>query len=449
MPINYPQFDELVEQIIFEFRQQLPDIDPTVKGSWANGFVVGTAIMAQALSLNIRDLETQLFPQFAIEDLLDRWGSYEGLTRLTTSESEGKISVTGTLSTFIPQFTQLTKNEITYETQVGASIATKNQSIVSITRIGGIATVVTNGEHELATPQSVTISGANETDYNGTFEITVIDSTTFTYTVPGSPTTPATGTIAVATDYASISVKSIETGTSTNQNPSAVLTFVSTPSGADNDAIVQVPGLVGGAAQETDEAYRERILLSRSIIQGVFTTDQILLSALSIVGNTRVFIINPEDSVCDGAAPAPGFTPSPGQVAIYILRDNDPNIIPSQIILDQTKQAIISNGRLPAHVSEIDVFVLAPVPLEVDFAFSSINPDTPTMRTAIENQLTAFFEDSVDFQTDIPETSYTASIQNTRDTQTGEFLQTFSLTSPTGLISVANGEIAIRGTVTF
>jgi hypothetical protein len=40
-----------------------------------------------------------------------------------------------------------------------------------------------------------TITGATETAYNGTYRITSTGSTTFTYTVLGSPTTPATGTI--------------------------------------------------------------------------------------------------------------------------------------------------------------------------------------------------------------------------------------------------------------
>ena len=39
------------------------------------------------------------------------------------------------------------------------------------------------------------IRGANETDYNGDFIVTVTDANTFTYTVSGSPATPATGTI--------------------------------------------------------------------------------------------------------------------------------------------------------------------------------------------------------------------------------------------------------------
>lgn len=75
----------------------------------------------------------------------------------------------------------------------------QNETIVlnvsSITRVGAIATATTTVPHYLSTGKSVTISGATETDYNGAFIVTVISATQFTYTVTGTPATPATGTI--------------------------------------------------------------------------------------------------------------------------------------------------------------------------------------------------------------------------------------------------------------
>ncbi len=68
-------------------------------------------------------------------------------------------------------------------------------AVTSITRVTTTATVTTTAAHNYATNDFVVIAGAVETDYNGTFEITVLTTTTFTYTVAGSPTTPATGTI--------------------------------------------------------------------------------------------------------------------------------------------------------------------------------------------------------------------------------------------------------------
>lgn len=68
-------------------------------------------------------------------------------------------------------------------------------SVTSITRSGSTATVTTATAHGLNTGNQTTIAGAVETDYNGTFTVTVVSSLVFTYTVPGTPSTPATGTI--------------------------------------------------------------------------------------------------------------------------------------------------------------------------------------------------------------------------------------------------------------
>lgn len=67
-------------------------------------------------------------------------------------------------------------------------------SVSGITRVGSEATV-TAPSHRFVTGQSVVIAGAGQAAYNGTFEVVYSDDNTFTYTVAGSPATPATGTI--------------------------------------------------------------------------------------------------------------------------------------------------------------------------------------------------------------------------------------------------------------
>lgn len=66
-------------------------------------------------------------------------------------------------------------------------------SVTSITRSGTTATVTVDNSFTVNT--YVTISGADQTEYNGTFRVQSATSTAFTITVSGSPVTPATGTI--------------------------------------------------------------------------------------------------------------------------------------------------------------------------------------------------------------------------------------------------------------
>jgi len=73
-----------------------------------------------------------------------------------------------------------------------------DKSVSSITRSSTTATA-TSTAHGYTSGDVVNIRGADQSEYNGDFTITVVDADTFTYTVSGSPATPATGTI-VAND---------------------------------------------------------------------------------------------------------------------------------------------------------------------------------------------------------------------------------------------------------
>lgn len=69
-------------------------------------------------------------------------------------------------------------------------------SVSSITQTSGVATVTTATAHGRSNHDWVTIAGADQAAYNGEQHITSVPSTTtFTFTVDSSTTTPATGTI--------------------------------------------------------------------------------------------------------------------------------------------------------------------------------------------------------------------------------------------------------------
>jgi hypothetical protein len=67
-------------------------------------------------------------------------------------------------------------------------------SVSAITRTGDIATVSAT-DHGFKSSDIVTISGADQDEYNGQHRIRYIDDDSFSYSVASEPTTPATGTI--------------------------------------------------------------------------------------------------------------------------------------------------------------------------------------------------------------------------------------------------------------
>lgn len=68
------------------------------------------------------------------------------------------------------------------------------ETVTSISRSGSTATVA-HTSHGLVDATKVKIKGANQQGYNGIYTITYIDANSYSYTVSGSPATPATGTI--------------------------------------------------------------------------------------------------------------------------------------------------------------------------------------------------------------------------------------------------------------
>jgi len=60
-------------------------------------------------------------------------------------------------------------------------------SISTITNVGLVATLTTSTAHSLVTGKQVAISGCTPSEYNGVFTITVVNSTSFTYTMLAVP----------------------------------------------------------------------------------------------------------------------------------------------------------------------------------------------------------------------------------------------------------------------
>lgn len=81
-------------------------------------------------------------------------------------------------------------------------------NLVNITRNGTTATGTTLETSRLYVGQRITIAGAGQTEYNGLQTVlTIPSSKTFTFTVAGNPTTPATGTLSFT--YAGVKYQSL------------------------------------------------------------------------------------------------------------------------------------------------------------------------------------------------------------------------------------------------
>lgn len=428
---------EVVNRILTDFLSLIPETDPFLRNSYINAILTAIGGANYDLYKTVQVLQAQMFPDTATGEFATIWGTYKNIIRNPATQSSGYINITGTVGATIPIATTMqADNGIQFITQNDSvlSIAVNSQDI-ALTFSGGIVTASTGtNDHNLSTGNMVTISGATPTDYNGAYEIVVVDAHTFTYDITTSPSSPATGTPIYSINCVSCAVQSVQYGSNTNLESGGEVLFSALLPGVDSVAYIQTDGIVGGEDIESDADYRNRYIYAYQNPVSFFNVAEIVTTARKISGVTRVWVET--------------ITPEVGQVTIYFVRDNDTDIIPTHSeVLDVYNEILLKIK--PAHVSPDDVIVRAPTPVPVDFVFTSLLPNTPTMQTAITANLRQMFVEVSNVSTTLVQDAYRSAIFQTIDPATGRFVQSFTLSEPTGDITITEGQLAILGHITF
>lgn len=432
--VEFPSREELKQSAKADIRSELQGSNPFLKVQVLLSLATSWAFRMFDFYEKLKELLVQFFWDTAELPYLSRWASIFGITTNAASQASGNIVAQGVAGSAISISEKLAISGVQYITTIAAVITAKSISVTSLTRFGETVTATTASDHNLATGINTTISGAVETEYNGLQDIIVTGPTTFTYLITGTPAPLATGTILAAFDTAFISVQA-DTGffgSQTNQSNGAQLNFVTPVSGVDSEAFVDFNELTGGSDQETTEDNRIRFLDRVQNPVANFNVAAIEQVVLTIPGNTRAFVNE--------------ITPSIGKVTTYFTRDND-GIIPTSA--DVTRTAAAINAIRPANTAVADNIVLAPTPVIIPFTFTSLVPNTVTMQNAVNLNLDVFFQEKTEVSKSITENEYVAAIQNTIDTETGDRITSFVLTTPSGLITIPVGGIGFKGTVTF
>lgn len=433
MPLRTPTLRQVIARTRSDLTSRIPTLDPTIVGSFARVLVESIAARVASLYSFVDQASRESFPQTATGQNLDRWADYDGLTRNASAGSSGSVVMTGTVGTIIPADSKLSSSSgQAYSTVQAVTLATQQSTISSLTRTGTTALAVSTG-HDQATGQTVTISGATDVDYNGSFVITVIDEDNYSYQVANAPNTPTSGTILSSYDGGTADITSDGVGSVTNLDSGSQLSLTSPLAEVDNTARALFGGATGGSNDESDDLLRERVLLSRSSVRSNFSPDEISNLAREVPGVTRVLVARAR--------------PAAGSATVLFVRDGDANIIPSAADVTNVRTKLLSN--LPANVAEAGLLVQAPVAVVTNFTFTAVTPNTATMKTAIENSLKAFFEDNAQIEQSITEDQYRSAITQTVDTETSQLLTAFTLSSPSADITISQGEIATLGTITF
>lgn len=437
MPLNTPDnAQEIENRSKVDVQTSLPQSNPFLPESWFGALITTFANRIFDFYQNLNLAVRQTFWNTSTDEFLEEQASWFNVSRLAASQATGNLVITGVATTVVNINTEYVNTDgIAFTTDDQVTISVNAIDINQITSIGGVATVNTNTPHELSTGVSVTISAANETEYNGTFTITAIDSDTFTYLITGSPASPATGTILGSATTAYAAITSVDFTSDANLDANAELNLSSPIAGVDSTSRLDTTGTNDGAETESDEDLRGKFLqeVREPVAHFNDTAIEKEVFATAGVSATRVFVQE--------------ITPLVGQITIYFMKDNDTDPIPTATDLANVKNQILTIK--PSNTSDDDVIVSAPTPVPIAFNFSSLDPNTETMKTSIESNLLFHFQTAQDVDEDVELDAVKAVISTTIDFDTGARVTSFSLSTPTSNTTIADDEIATLGSVTF
>lgn len=427
--ITVPELNDILDKLANDLKTISPESNPYDENSLLRAELIAIANRIDNVYQLFEEVVKQTFDSTATGLFLEARGSELGITRNPATQSIGQVSFTGVLSTIIPSGTECSdRNGNLYTTQASGGISAFSES-VTLDAASGIVEVTFSSDHKLGNGFQIIISGATAPDLNGTFNCTIINETKISYTIINTTlTTTDSGTC----DYelADIEVKSSDFGSLTVKNGGDIISLSIPISGIDTDGTVQQTGIGGGSDIETDEELRERIQDKRQNPATNFNAATITNEVKELSFVDKVFVAR--------------ITPAVGQVTIYCLKDDLTPLIAGE--LDDVKDVVVEIS--PVNTDVADIFVENPTQVSTNFTFSAISPDTATMRQAIEDNLQSLFN-NVDISTDVTEEQYNRAILNTIDPANLATLDSYTLTTPTSDITIANGEIATLGTVSF
>ena len=87
------------------------------------------------------------------------------------------------------------------------------QTVSAITRTDSTATAILTAGHGFTVDQVVRVAGSDQPDYTGEFTVTAVTSTTVSFTVNGTPVTPATTATSLTMKVAPLGFEIAYTGT--------------------------------------------------------------------------------------------------------------------------------------------------------------------------------------------------------------------------------------------
>lgn len=168
----------------------------------------------------------------------------------------------------------------------------------------------------------------------------------------------------IAGGVASVSVAAVELGQVGNLPAGSEVSAVSPLVGLAAQGVVGAGGIVGGTDEEPVERWRRRVVRAFRVQPHGGDLEDYVTWALEVPGVTRAW--------------SRGAWVGPGTVGVFVVRDDDEDIVPDEAELDAVRDHIATRQPVTA-----EVHVVAPTLLPVHYQIR-LDPDSETLRARVE-----------------------------------------------------------------
>lgn len=353
-----------------------PTNDPFIAGA-----AYSQAEFEQALYTDMYDGINQCFSRTATEEsflaaiAFDRTSN--NIRRKPAEFAVGEILVVSEDMVDVPVGSQfIAADGNVYESTVFASTLNQSFIISALERIDNVA-YATIADHNLGSLMDLTVAGANETEFNITAIISIIDKDTVSYPNEGDDES-ATGTVSGAFFGNRIEVKSILPNESSNKSYTNAIEIGFTTD--LTDAYITYNGITGGLDIEDLFSFKARIENYLQYPQNAGN----LYQHMSWVGQNSdanyCYFFNSEDdsylyltAVVSKLSDTYNFTNFTTEELAYL------------------KAKFIDNNQFPfSGASSLQLSFFNFTPVTINITITGLSPVSNSMKSAIENRLKAY-----------------------------------------------------------
>lgn len=349
--------------------------DPFVKN-----MAQGDAIIQRACYSAAQDAVDQTFAQTATEEsflaaiAFDKTNNQ--IIRKEAEFASGKLLIVGSDGLEVPADTGfITDDGQTYSSVVDKICSSQNFIITSLERVNNYA-IATLADHLLVNSLELTISGANETEFNGLNTIEILSSSQFRYYNAGADDT-ATGTIIGSFTGCRVDVVSDEASEAANQTYTDA---ISLSSSLNSDPIligITYDGIYGGLDIETLSSFKDRIINFLQYPQNKGNRFQHQSWIEQNTDSNYTYVYKYEDDFYV-------------YLVCVVSKLNEETYTFSNFTNDELtniKNSFISNNQLLFGIDALQLSFVNPTFINIDISITSLTPNTNEMKTAISDLL--------------------------------------------------------------